>query len=778
VAGLAVANRPDRLAFVLVDYKGGAAFRDCARLPHTVGLVTDLDAHLAARALTSLTAELKRREAIFASVGARDLEEWDQRHGPAGPPVPRLVIVIDEFRVLAEEYPDFLAGLVRIAAVGRSLGVHLVLATQRPAGVVSADIKANVNLRIALRVRDRADSEDVIDDPAAAALSERTPGRALARTGSEPPVTFQAATVAGPARPGPLTVAPAAWSESTGPSVAAPAATTGGGPEAPAGGDLADVVAALRAAADMVSAEPAPSPWLPPLPEVLPPEQVRSAGGSAGSRVALGLLDLPAQQEQRPLVWDLARPGHWAAIGTSGSGRTGLLRLLATEAARLLGPHRLHLYAIDGGRGGLRDLTSLPHTGVVVPRDDRGRLERLVGRLEREVARRRAHPGETDPTMLLLVDDWDLVAHDVDLLDHGVLTERIVALLRDGSGVGLRAAVTGSSALMHGRIAPLFAERLVLRLADPTEAVLLGLGRTALPVVQSPGRAVLGSDGSEVQLAAPPHGPVLHPGGWPAGEPGQPPARAHRPLRVDPMPERIPLADLHRGHPSADPAAADRPAVPVGVGGDELAVVGLDPHLDGRHWLVAGASRSGKSTALRTLGEGLVRLGHQLAVVSTRPGPLDELRDHPAVSLWAGTDDGDELVAARRRFPDLVVLVDDADQLLDTPVEPVLRQLARDVRQGHGLLVCSASTGTLLAQYRGVAVEVARSQVGLLLGPRGSGDGELFGLPAGHRLAGAGRDRVPGRGLLATAVGPVEVQVATVEAGVGNRDGSPFAQPA
>jgi S-DNA-T family DNA segregation ATPase FtsK/SpoIIIE len=398
--------------------------------------------------------------------------------------------------------------------------------------------------------------------------------------------------------------------------------------------------------------------------------------------------------------------------------------------------------------------------------------------------------------MLLLVDDWDLVAHDLDAVDHGVLTERVVALLRDGSGVGLRAAVTGERALMHGRLASLFTERLVLRLADPTDAVLLGLGRSALPVVQPPGRAVLCSVGAEVQLAAPPLGPVpeldddhaieqgADRGTGPGHAQGPAPGPGPRPLRVEPLPELVLLPDLiHRranGHTDdgVAPTPSQRRAVPVGVGGDDLDLIGLDPHRDGPLWLVAGSSRSGKSTALCTIGEGLARLGHELAVVSWRPGPLDGLRGHPAVSVWAGADDTDELLAACRANPDLVVLVDDADQLLDTPVEPVLRELARAARQGRGLVACSASTATLLTQYRGVAVEVARSQVGLLLCPRGPSDGELFGLPGGRWHTGAVRDRLPGRGLLLTAEGPVDAQVAVPAAGVGSPADSPSPQGA
>nr|WP_257907316.1 FtsK/SpoIIIE domain-containing protein [Janibacter limosus] len=180
VASLAARLSPREITFVLVDYKGGAAFAECSRLPHTVGMLTDLDPAAAERALTSLDAELTRREHVLAASGAKDID--DHR----GEPLPRLMIVIDEFRMLAEEQPDALAHLMRIAAVGRSLGVHLVLATQRPGGIVSADIKANVNLRIALRVRDRVDSDDVIGCADAVDIPESSPGRAPGEHGREP----------------------------------------------------------------------------------------------------------------------------------------------------------------------------------------------------------------------------------------------------------------------------------------------------------------------------------------------------------------------------------------------------------------------------------------------------------------------------------------------------------------------------------------------------------------------------------------------------------------
>ncbi|HEY7720654.1 MAG TPA: FtsK/SpoIIIE domain-containing protein [Pedococcus sp.] len=769
VASLAAGNRPDQLSFVLVDYKGGSAFSECAALPHTVGLVTDLDHGLAERALVSLTAELKRRERLFADVGAADLDGYERLAPTAGRNlvVPRLVIVIDEFRVLAEELPDFIAGLVRIAAVGRSLGVHLVLATQRPAGVVTADIKANVNLRIALRMRDRADSDDVLDAPDAASISERTPGRALARSGGNEARTFQTARVGGraPRASGGLTVSPLSGlgvpAGLTAP--AAPAADAGPGGRMPAEpSDLSLLVAALRRAAEDSSVPFPVSPWLPPLPDVVLAHGLDDHGAPSPWRLPLGLADRPAAQTQEPLVWDLRTVGHWAAVGTTGTGRTTLARLVATAAASRLGPEDLHVYAVDGG-GGLRVLESLPHTGAVVPGDDLPRVDRLVGRLSEEVARRRRvaagllGPGQDPPLMLLVLDGWDQVAQAADSLDHGALTDRLLALLRDGASVGLRVLATGGRGLLHGPVASLFDRRLVLRLADRTDAIVAGLPLAGLPTHQPPGRAVVAPEGTEVQLAWPePAAAPLDGAAAPSGRVGRAAAGvperhtdgSRLPLRVPTLPSEVVLDE-------ALASGASPGTVLVGVGGDAVEPVGLAPPTDGRLWLVAGSPRSGTSTALRTIAQSLLGAGARLAVVTARPGPLDDLRAHPGVACWAGPDDAGALIAARQQHPGLSVLVDDADTLLDTPVEPVLREIGRLADRDGGLLVCAAKSATLATQYRGVAVEVARQQSGLLLCPQGPAEGDLLGVRVPRW-----RERVAGRGLLVRRGSAIELQVA------------------
>ena len=170
---LALSRAPDRLTLVLVDYKGGAAFGPLAGLPHTAGVLTDLDPAGTQRALSSLEAEVRRRERILAAHGAKDLSCL-----PPQVVVPDLVVAVDEFATLAGEHAEVLESLVRIAAQGRSLGIHLILATQRPQGAISPAIRANTSLRVCLRVLDAADSRDVLGHDGAARLGHH-PGRVL-----------------------------------------------------------------------------------------------------------------------------------------------------------------------------------------------------------------------------------------------------------------------------------------------------------------------------------------------------------------------------------------------------------------------------------------------------------------------------------------------------------------------------------------------------------------------------------------------------------------------
>ena len=459
VASLAVANRPDAMTFVLVDYKGGSAFKDCVALPHTVGMVTDLDAHLVERALVSLTAELTRREHILAAAGTKDIEDYTRRRMRAGAasglePLPRLLIVIDEFASMVRDLPDFVTGLVNIAQRGRSLGIHLILATQRPSGAVSADIRANTNLRIALRVTDANESADVIESPEAAHISPSTPGRGYVRLGHASLVPFQAGRVGG-RRPG--TAAPGALA--TEPPWLARIDWAGAGrpePQRPAAGhrddeevtDLTVLVSAIQAAARGLRIRQAHSPWLPAL-----PRDAAAARPDAGPRYGRrGRAPGVPVRPRRPArgaatAAGLHQPGHVRA--PDGGGRAAQRAVPAAADHRRLGGrhadrrrraplrHRLR----ERGAAAARRSAALrggghPHPGRAGHPADHparrggqpppgtagpGRFRRYPRAARRGGGRRRGRDwtGPKLPHILVLLDRWEGFTTSLGELDSG-----------------------------------------------------------------------------------------------------------------------------------------------------------------------------------------------------------------------------------------------------------------------------------------------------------------------------------------------------------------------
>lgn len=178
IQSLATALAPEEVRFVLVDFKGGAAFAPLQDLPHTDTVVSNLDTFLGLRALRYVLAEVTRREELFARAGVSDLVAFNA----SNPSLPRIVTVIDEFQALVHQIPESVEILEQLTALGRSLGIHAVLATQRPSGVVTARMKSNISVRVCLRVRDAQDSNDVIDSPDAALLDASAPGLGLIST--------------------------------------------------------------------------------------------------------------------------------------------------------------------------------------------------------------------------------------------------------------------------------------------------------------------------------------------------------------------------------------------------------------------------------------------------------------------------------------------------------------------------------------------------------------------------------------------------------------------
>jgi S-DNA-T family DNA segregation ATPase FtsK/SpoIIIE len=321
VLAMAHGRTPDEVTFLLVDFKGGAAFAPLAGMPHVVGILSDLDTRLTRRAIESLRAELLRRERLLADAGARSIAEL-----PSGA-LARLVVVVDEFAAVVAGQPELHEVFADLAARGRSLGLHLVLCTQRPAGVVRDGVLANITLRIGLRMTDRGDSIALLGDEGAARLPAVPRGRAVL-AGEDGTRTFQVAI----ARAGTSAPAPA---------------------HAPVG---------------------TPRPWLDPLPTVLPRAVI---GATDADAIPFGLVDLPAEQRQPVAVHRPAAHGHLLVLGATGSGRTTALAVLGAVPGAIVLP-RDPADAWQVLDGLLRDPVDDPGDRRLLLVDD---LDLLAGRL-------------------------------------------------------------------------------------------------------------------------------------------------------------------------------------------------------------------------------------------------------------------------------------------------------------------------------------------------------------------------------------------------------------
>ena len=443
VAALATTHSPQEVVFLLVDFKGGRTFDALTPLPHVTGVLTDLDEAAALRAVQSLRAEIRHRERVLADAGARDVSEADGL-------LPRLVIVVDEYAALVSAHPELHVLFADIAARGRALGLHLILASQRAAGVFRDAVLANAPLRIALRVTDAADSRAVLGGDEAVRLSGRVEdrGSALVRRAAD----------------------------------AAPVAVRVVQCDAPR----------IAAIARRWPPTDVRRPWLPVLPARVPLAALladRTDSDGDGDGIVLGLADEPELQQQRTVRLAATDPGL-VVVGSSGSGRSTVLRAVAAQAAR----------------------------SIIVPAEPEEAWD-AVATLETATA-----------GTAVLIDDLDLLLTRLPAEHGAALRERLEACARTARGRGVQLVVSMQRiAGPAARVAELLPRRALL--AQPSRADHVaagGEGADFLPD-QPPGRGRL--DGALVQFADPD-----------GCESGAPPADAERGAETHWRPGTAPVA--------------------------------------------------------------------------------------------------------------------------------------------------------------------------------------------------------------------------------------------
>lgn len=772
VLGLAAEYSPDRVTFLFIDYKGGSAFADCVRLPHCVGLVTDLSPHLVRRALTSLRAELHHREHLFNRKEAKDLLDLEKRGDPEAPPA--LVIVIDEFAALVKEVPEFVDGVVDIAQRGRSLGIHLIMATQRPAGVIKDNLRANTNLRVALRMADESDSVDVVGIPEAAHFDPAIPGRAIAKTGPGRLRRFQSGYAGG-------------WTSDTTekPDIAISDLRFGGlsvwrprdeRAESPIGRgnrgptDQQRLVATVSAAA--VSAGiPAPRrPWLDVVPSTV---ELRELLTGDDAEIAFGLSDVPAQQRRVVAAFRPDIDGHLAVYGTGGSGKTVTLRTLAAAVAHTPAGGPVAVYGLDFAGGGLRMIERLPHVGSIVTADDTERIVRLLRTLRAELESRRERYAAVaastiaeyrrsanapdERRILLLVDGFPAFREDWELTPGRVAWYDVFRdILAGGRQLGIHVAFTADRyGAVPSSISSSVQSRVVLRLPDEGAYALLEAPKDVLDESSPPGRAVVGGLETQVAVLASAAGGTTS---------------ADQSLAVEELATQLdgvvavvePIAEMPREYPARQVPAHVKGQPALGISDETLQFVGFEPS---GAMLLSGPPGSGRSNALRAITRALRRADAELRLFyagNARSGMADE-------SVWTAAATGPDDVAALARelavavaagtAGRVAIIVESVTEFLQTPADAALVELVKQVKRNSGFILAEAEVAAWSGSWP-LAMEFKNARRGLLLQPDPM-EGELLlktPIPRANRA-----EYPPGRGMYVTRGKAVRVQLPIVD---------------
>ena len=717
VAGLAARNDPTALNFLLVDFKGGAAFAACERLPHTIGTISNLDEQLADRALRALEAELERRQRVFAEAGA-DIDNLDAylATGPAEP-MPRLLLVVDEFAMLAKDFPDVLTSLVSIAAVGRTLGVHMLLATQRPAGVVSEDILANTNMRVALRVQSREDSVNVIGVPAASAISRQQTGRAYVKLGQDDITPVQTALVTGRARDAAVGAAVLVRpTDVFGVAAAAPSAA----PTAADETDLDRLIDAVRQANDDAGYAPPRPIWPEALGERVDPSALEPASVRADV-VPVALADDPDHQRQVTTGWDLSQ-GNLMLMGIPGSGTSTALAAIGLQLAASTDPADLDLLVLDMGAGDLAPLQHLPHTTAYVGSGPgAGELQaRFLRHLRADLERRRAAPGGRRAVVLL--DGLAALRDEYQDFEGQQLLDALYRVYAEGPALGISFAVSTTRAkAVPSAMDEVTTQKWLFRLADPYDYSSIGVRPKDVPP-PVPGRFI----DSVARLQS--H--VATPDGTLAD------AVAQTRQSLD---RRAAQGQCRR--PSARHRVRDRPGDPCVVRHRAVARAdrpgrGRPGHRRARG--VRGRARPGRRTrAVRQVerADGARRRRTDRGGHATRG--LDDLRPPLTARrgdfdrLAVGPDEVPALLAGLRleRGP-VLLLVDDAERFDDG--DQALAGVIASERPGL-CVVAAGRSADLRSLYSHWTKAIRKARCGVLLQPDVDYDGELLGVQVPRR---------------------------------------------
>ena len=532
ILSLAVNFHPHDVAFLLIDYKGGGMANLFKDLPHLLGTITNLDGAQSMRALASINAEIHRRERLFGEFEVNHINQYQKKfkNGEATEPLPHLFLISDEFAELKVNQPDFIKELVSIARVGRSLGVHLILATQKPSGVVDDQIWSNSRFKIALKVADRSDSNEMLHTPDAAEITQT--GRAYLQVGNnEVYELFQSAWSGADYQPDKddmgiedhtiFLINELGQYEILNEDLSG-LEDVDEIKEVPT--ELDAIVEHIQVLCQEQEIPPVPQPWLPPLKERIALEELETVQPAVAWEeekslsFLLGMADIPQAQKQEAVSINLSKDGHVLLYGSPGTGKTTFLQTAAMDLARKFSPKDLTMYLMDFGTNGLAPLSKLPQVADTMLLDQTEKISKFVRIMEKELNRRkklladygvgtlelyRQASGQQESSIVILLDSYEAIKEEAY---EAELFKLLVRISREGLSIGVHLLMTaGRQSNLRAQLYSNFKHQLSLPQNDVSEVrAIVGSTPLAMTMEDIKGRALMKREEVDViQLALP-----------------------------------------------------------------------------------------------------------------------------------------------------------------------------------------------------------------------------------------------------------------------------------
>ena len=739
ILSLAVNFHPHDVAFLLIDYKGGGMANLFKNLPHLLGTITNLDGAQSMRALASINAEIHRRERLFREFEVNHINQYQKKfkNGEAKEPLPHLFLISDEFAELKANQPDFIKELVSIARVGRSLGVHLILATQKPSGVVDDQIWSNSRFKIALKVADRSDSNEMLHTPDAAEITQT--GRAYLQVGNnEVYELFQSAWSGADYQPekddmgiedhtiyliNELGQYEILNEDLSGLEDADEIK------EVPT--ELDAIVHNIHLLCEEQEIPPVPQPWLPPLKERIALEELEEVqpaiawAQEKSLSILLGMADIPQAQKQESVSINLAKDGHVLLYGSPGTGKTTFLQSAGMDLARKFSPKDLTMYLMDFGTNGLAPLSKLPQVADTMLLDQTEKISKFVRIMEKELNRRkkllsdygvgtlelyRQASGQKEPAIVILLDSYEAIKEETY---EAELFKLLVRISREGLSIGVHLLMTaGRQTNLRAQLYSNFKHQLSLPQNEASEVrVIVGATPLAMTMEDIKGRALMKREEVDViQLALPVSGAndtqVLNnlrqvvaslQEAW----------TGQRPSAIPMVPEELTM-DAFLNLPTTQEAVQNN-ELPIGLEFEEVQTIGL-PFDRFKHLLIL----SDKDAAMNAVTNHMIKLLLHLfdKEIVTIFDPIDEYRSFKdnvgnylgnGMSYRSLLDSLKERVLMarkqRRMFEQFVIVTDLGQFVADSNIEP--NELALLMEEGHrvGLHFIFATHKAYLSSY-------------------------------------------------------------------------------